>query len=149
VEEVTVSTDECKQVVRRYYEEVFTQRNLAALDELFTADFVGYSATLGTYSLTDMRREIAREHTDMPADEMIIEEQVADGDRVMTRCQYRWKHDQPVFGELPSGQWLVMEGIHLDRLLAKKIAERWEVKDFWGVVTRLGGKASFPDLPQS
>ncbi len=140
-----MSNDEHRRIVRRYYEEVFGQRNLATLDELFSPDFVGHSAAYGTYTIADIRRDIAREHETMPDDETIIEEQVAEGDRVVTRWRYRWKHDQSVFGEPPSGQWIDMEGVHIDRLAAGKIVERWEVKDFWGVVTRLGGKVDFSE----
>jgi predicted ester cyclase len=140
-----VPSEENKRLVRRYYEELFTQRNLAALEELFAPDFIGHSTSAGTYTLADMHRDIAQEHEDMPADATLIEEQIAEGDRVVTRWRYRWKHDQSVFGESPSGQWLTMDGVHIDRLAAGKILERWEVKDFWGVVTRLGGKVAFSD----
>jgi predicted ester cyclase len=136
------SNDDHKHVVRRYYEEVFARRNLAALDELFAPDFVGHSATFGTYTLADMRRDIAREYAGMPDDEITIEGQVAEGDRVVTRWRYRWKHDQTVFGETPSGRWIAREGIHSDRLAAGRIVERREIKDTWGVVTGLGGLCS-------
>ena len=138
-------TDENKRIVRRYYDEVFARRNLAVLDEIFAPDFVGHSASLGSYTLTDMRRDIGREHTDMPDDETIVDGQVVEGDRVVTRWRYRWKHDASVFGEPPTGGWLTMEGVHIDRLASGRIAERWEIKDFWGVMTQLGGKAAFPD----
>ncbi|HET8908066.1 MAG TPA: ester cyclase [Ktedonobacterales bacterium] len=137
------SNEEHKRTVRRYYQEVFARRNLAALDELFAPDFVGHSAAYGTYTLTDMHRDISREHEAMPDDETTIEEQVAEGDRVVTRWRYRWKHEQSLFGEPPSGQWIAMEGVHIDRLVSGKIVERWEVKDFWGIVTQLGGKVDF------
>ncbi|MDP9484295.1 MAG: ester cyclase [Actinomycetota bacterium] len=136
--------EDLKRVVRRYYDEVFTRRNIAALDELFAPGFVGHSATVGSYTLSDMRRDIAREHETMPEDEVVIKDQVAEGDRVVTRFSYRWKHDQSVFGEPPSGRWITMEGVQIDRLEAGKIAERWEIKDQWGVATQLGAKAEFP-----
>ena len=60
----------------------------------------------------------------------------------MSRWRYRWKHERSIFGEPPSGEWITMEGVHVDRLAAGKIVERWEVKDFWGVVTRLGGQGA-------
>lgn len=81
----------------------------------------------------------------MPADETINVEQVAEGDRVVTRFRYRWKHDTSVFGECPSGDWLTMEGVQIDRVVGGKIVERWEIKDFLGVITHLGGKVTFPD----
>jgi predicted ester cyclase len=136
--------EDLKRVARRYYDEVFGRRNIAALDELFAPDFVGHSATVGTYDLTDMRRDIGQEHETMPDDEVIIEDQVAQGDRVVTRYTYRWKHDQSMFGEQPSGRWITMEGVQIDRLEVGKIAERWEIKDQWSMATQLGGKVEFP-----
>ena len=133
-----------KRIVHRYYDEVLAERDLAALDKLFAPNFVGHSAAYGTYTLADMQRDIAREHESMPDDETIIEEQLAEGDLVMTRWRYRWKHDVPLFGERPTGQWLVMEGVQIDRVVGGRIAERWEVKDFWSVVTQLGGEVTFP-----
>lgn len=140
--------DENKRIVRRYYE-AFVGRDLAALDELFAPDFVGHSATYGDFTLAEMRQGIAREFADMPDDETIIVEQVAEGDRVVTRFRYRWKHDASVFGERPSGEWLTMEGVQIDRVVGGRIVERWELKDFWGVITHLGGKATIPDTPSS
>lgn len=140
--------NENKRVVRRYYE-AFARRDFAVLDELFAPDFVGHSAAYGNFTFADMRRGIAREFEAMPDDETIIKEQVAEGDRVVTRFSYRWKHDISLFGELPSSEWLTMEGVQIDRVAGGRIVERWEVKDFWGVITRLGGKAMFPDKAQS
>ena len=134
-----------KRIVRRYYDEVLGQRNLAALDELFAPDFVGHSASYGDFTLADMRAGIAREHQDIPSDETIIEDQVAASDRVVTRWRYRWRHETPLFGERPTNEWLEMHGIQIDRLSGGKIAERWEIKDFWGVVTHLVGKATIPN----
>lgn len=132
------------EIVRRYYDEVFTNRNAAALDELIAPVFVGHSAAFSAYTLADMKRDIAFEHEHMPEDETIIEEQIEDGDRVVTRWQYRWRHTMPLFGETPSGRWLTMDGVHIDRVADGKIVERWEIKDFWGVVQQLGGKIDFP-----
>jgi predicted ester cyclase len=136
-----------KRIVRRYFDEVFTDRNIAALDELFAPDFVGHSAGYGDFTLAEMRRDIAREHDHMPDDDTIVEDQIAEGDRVVTRWRYRWKHDRSVFGEAPTGAWLVMEGIHVDRIVEGRIVERWEIKDVWDVVRQLGGSVAFANEP--
>ncbi|HET9979361.1 MAG TPA: ester cyclase, partial [Ktedonobacterales bacterium] len=123
--EQTSGAEANKRIVRRYYDEVLGQRNFAALDELFAPDFVGHSASYGDFTLADMRAGIAREHQDMPSDETIIEDQVAEGDRVVTRWRYRWRHDTPLFGERPTGERLEMHGAQIDRLANGRIAERW------------------------
>ena len=141
--------EDLKRIVRRYYDEVFTRRDLAALDDLFAPDFVGHSVAIGDYTLDDIRRDAARAHESMPDDEISIEDQLAEGDRVMTRWRYGWKHDQSVFGEPPSGRWVTMEGVQIDRIEAGQIVERWEIKDHWGVATQLGGEVEFPHNPCS
>jgi predicted ester cyclase len=133
------------QVVRRYYEGVFGQRNLGVLDEVIAPDFVGHSAGYGDFTIADMRRDLAREFADMPHDETIVVDQLVTGNRVVTRWRYRWQHAVSLFGERPTGEWLEMEGVHIDRVAAGKIAERWEIKDLWGVVRRLGGTVTIAD----
>ena len=143
--EESAEAEENKRIVRRYYSDLLAGRSLAALDELFAPGFVGHSAAYGNFTLADIRAGIAREQQDMPDDETIIEDQVAEGDRVVTRWRYRWRHTTPLFGEQPTGEWLVMDGVQIDRLANGKIAERWEIKDFWSVITHLGGKVTIPE----
>jgi predicted ester cyclase len=138
-------SDNPGQVVLRYYRDIVGGHSLDALDEVLAQDFVGHSAGYGDFTIADMRRDIAREFEDMPDDETIVAEQLVAGDRVVTRWRYRWKHSVSLFGERPAGEWLEMEGVHIDRVAAGKIAERWEIKDLWGVVRRLGGTAIIPD----
>ena len=126
-----------KDVARRYYEEIFQRRNLDALDQIISPDFRGYSASFGEYTRNDMRRDIQRDHNNMPTDEIIIDEQVAEGDRVTTRWTYRWKHDASLFGEKPTHRWLSMEGVHIDQIADGMIVQRWEIKDFFGVAKQL------------
>lgn len=126
-----------KDVARRYYEEIFQRRNLDALDQIIAPDFRGYSASFGEYTRNDMRRDIQRDHNNMPTDEIVIDEQVAEGDRVTTRWTYRWKHDASLFGEKSTHRWLSMEGVHIDQIADGKIVQRWEIKDFFGVAKQL------------
>ena len=126
-----------KDVARRYYEEIFQRRNLDALDQVISPDFRGYSASFGEYTRNDRRRDTQRDHNNMPSDEIVIDEQVAEGDRVTTRWTYRWKHDASLFGEKPTHRWLSMEGVHIDQIADGKIVQRWEIKDFFGVAKQL------------
>ncbi|HEX3301708.1 MAG TPA: ester cyclase [Thermomicrobiales bacterium] len=132
-----MSEQDPKEIARRYYEEIFQQRNLDALDQIISPDFRGYSASFGEYTRKDMRRDIQRDHDNMPTDEIIIDEQIAEGDRVTTRWTYRWKHDASLFGEKPTHRWLSMEGVHIDQIADGRIVQRWEVKDFFGVAKQL------------
>ncbi|HEU0113663.1 MAG TPA: ester cyclase [Thermomicrobiales bacterium] len=137
-------TGEPAAIVRRYYDDVFAARNLDALADVIASDFVGHAAGYGDYSAADMRRDLAREFAATPDDQVVIDDQLVAGDRVVTRWRYRWRHIAPLFGERPTGEWLEMDGVHIDRIGDGKIVERWEIKDFWSVVHRLGGTVAMP-----
>jgi predicted ester cyclase len=117
-------SEDAKQVVQRYYEEIFGRKNISALDGIIAPDFVGHSAGHGPFSGEDMRRDIGREHDEMPEDETIIEEQIAYGNRVVTRWTYRWTHDVSLFGEEPTGEWLSIDGVHIDQVEDGMITRR-------------------------
>lgn len=139
-----MSGDEMKRLVRRYYEEVFDQRRLDVLDEVFAPDFIGHSGVVGAYTLDDVRRTVTLEQAETTEDQTVIEDQIAEGDRVVTRWTYRFQHATSFFGELPTSRRLTMDGVQIDRIVNGKIAERWEIKDTFGLIQSLGGEVSFP-----
>src|SRR5215467_770906 len=78
-----MSTEENKALIRRFYEEVFNQRNLVALDDFYAPDHilppglpVGPEGT---------RQAIATMLEGFPDLRISIEDMIAEGDNVVTR----------------------------------------------------------------
>jgi predicted ester cyclase len=137
-----------KAVVRSYYEEVFNQGNVAKLDEIFAPNFVGHAPS-GTYGLAEVRHSIAQEHATFPTSKVIVDDQIAEGEKVVTLWRYVWTHDRPAFGAPPTGKETTLQGVQFDRVVDGRIVERWEVKDLLGAFKQLGGKVVFPGASEA
>ncbi len=88
-------SEENKALVRRYFEEIWDKGNLELIDELFTTNFVRHGPTAtegevrgqeGFESLVSMYRSA------LPDLRIPIEDQIAEGDKVVTRLTLRGTH---------------------------------------------------------
>ena len=79
-----MSLEENKALVRRFVEEVQCQHNLAALDELFSPDFVDHSGMTNPPTLEGSRQFFSMMFAAFPDMRFIIRQQIAEGDKVLT-----------------------------------------------------------------
>jgi predicted ester cyclase len=81
-----MSTEDNKALIRRFYEEVFNQRNLAALDDFYAPDHVDHTLPPGLpVSPEGTRQAIATMLKGFPDLSITIEDLIAEGDKVVTR----------------------------------------------------------------
>jgi predicted ester cyclase len=79
-------TTENKALVRRWLEECYNKGNVAAADELVAPDYVNHSAPHGQMpGLEAEKQYIAMIRSAIPDFHLAIEDQIAEGDRVVTR----------------------------------------------------------------
>ena len=100
-----MSTETNKALVRRWVEEVVNQKDLAAIDELFSPDFIDYTNPPDwTPGREGHRQIIVLYHTAFPDFHYAIEHEVAEGDMVVVRGTYHLTHDRGVFWHCPDGK---------------------------------------------
>ncbi|MBI2942549.1 MAG: ester cyclase [Chloroflexi bacterium] len=120
---------------RRVFEEITTEGKLDAIDEVFAADFVG-SFGRGTEGV---KQTVTMFRTAFPDTRVTVEEQVAEGDKVVSRVTFRGTHEGPLFGNLPaSGKPVTITGIAIDRHAGGKIAERYLLLDQLSLLRQIG-----------
>ncbi|MDQ3929917.1 MAG: ester cyclase [Chloroflexota bacterium] len=73
-----------------------------------------------------------------PDHQSIVEDQVAEGDRVVTRTTFRGTHMADLQGIPPTGKQIAFSSIMIDRFENGLIAERWVVFDQFGMLQQLG-----------
>src|ERR687894_1534893 len=102
-----------KAIVRRFIEEVYNRGNLDVADELLAPNFVSRDALAGEEaSREDLKREIAEQAATSSDLRFSIEEQIAEGDKVVTRFIGSGTHDLAEFeGLAPSGTRITIENI--------------------------------------
>jgi steroid delta-isomerase-like uncharacterized protein len=67
----------------------------------------------------------------------VIEDQVAEGDRVVTRVTATGDHVGDYWGVAATGKTVSMEGIAIHRIADGKIAEHWGKSDLYGLLQRM------------
>jgi serine phosphatase RsbU (regulator of sigma subunit)/predicted ester cyclase len=122
-----MSAEENMALARRFME-ARVKRDLDAVDEMLAADFVNHNKLVpGQESdREDYLRGIAAFHAALSEGRLIIEDQVAGGDKVVTRFTVHAAHDRgELLGVAPTGKELTNRAIIIHRIVGGKIAEEW------------------------
>ena len=136
-----MSAEQNKAVARRMVEELFNHDgNLAAADELFSSEYVGHVAGLeDLHGAEAVKHFAATERQAIPDLKNTIEDQVAEGDKVVTRYRTQGTHtgEREAFGP-PTHNRIDITGMLIDRVAGGKIAQSWIVYDALGMMQQLG-----------
>ncbi len=127
-----------KALVWRYFIEVLNDRNLAAIEELFSPSFIDHPTDGGTASLQDFLTGLLADQTAFPDLEITILDQIADRDRVVTRCTAHGTHLGPYAGLLATAISVKVDSIHIFRIREDRICEHWGMVDRLGLLRQLG-----------
>jgi serine phosphatase RsbU (regulator of sigma subunit)/predicted ester cyclase len=123
-----MSAEENMALVRRYWEARVVKRDLDAVDEMLAPDFINHNKSVpGQESdREDYLRGIAAFHAALSPGRLIIEDQVAGGEKVVTRFVVHSLHDRgEIMGVAPSGREITNRVIVIHRIVEGKIAEEW------------------------
>jgi serine phosphatase RsbU (regulator of sigma subunit)/predicted ester cyclase len=115
-------------LVRRFMEARVVKRDLDAVDEMLAPHFVNQNKLVPGQEpdREAYMRGIAAFHAALSPGHLIIEDQVAGGDKVVTRFIVHATHDRgELMGVAPSGRELTNRAIVIHRIVGGKIAEEW------------------------
>src|SRR5918997_3501524 len=126
-----MSAEENKVVVRRLIEEVYNRGNLDIADELLAPDYVDHTWPPGKYAGREgLKRSVAKQLAASSDLHFSIEEQIAEGDKVVTWVIGSGTHDRERFmGLAPTGERMTMKHVFISRAVEGKIVEEWGVSD--------------------
>jgi steroid delta-isomerase-like uncharacterized protein len=135
-------SEENKAILRRVNEEVFTQGNLDLVGELLSPDYVLHDPGVpgGELRGTDRFKQqwVSMFRNAFPDLELSVEDQVAEGDKVVTRYTGRGTHQGELMGIPPTGNKAVVSGTITSRLSGGRIEEEWNNFDALGMMQQLG-----------
>ncbi len=138
-----------KAVVRRWIHEVWDNGNMAIFDEFGDPDYVYTAPGIGPLRgkaqlakfLQDFRPAIPDRHN-------TIDEQIAEGDTVVTRGTTRGTHKGMWNGLHPTGRPIEVPWIMITRFRGDKILEEYEVYDSLTMMEQMGAVKRI-DVPQA
>ena len=132
-------SDKNKAIVRRLFKEGFNQGNLDLIDELASPDFVDHSAPPGAPTTREAWKQGAvGMKAAFPDVHIHIEDEIAEGDRVVSRFTAHGTHQGEFMGIPATGKEIHVNGILIFRLADGKLVERWEQADTMGMMIQLG-----------
>jgi steroid delta-isomerase-like uncharacterized protein len=85
-----------------------------------------------------VRAVVAMFRSGMPDLRVIIEDMIAEGDKVATRYTLEGTHEGELFGVPPTGQRLSIKSISVERVSDGKIREHWRITDTLDMMQQLG-----------
>jgi predicted ester cyclase len=131
--------EENKALVRRWFAEL-DKRNFAIIDELIPVDYIDHNPPLP--GLPPGRAGVWQSslalHAAFPDAVHILDDLVADGDKVMTRLMVRATFTGEIFGLKPSGVMVEVRGIAVHRVANGQLVEHWAHMDMAGFMQQLG-----------
>jgi predicted ester cyclase len=118
-----MSVEENKTLIRRYFE-LFNQDWKAALKE-YIAD-------------EELAHHIQFFETVFPNYQLVAEDMVAEGDKVVVRTRMHGTHQGPLMNIAPTGKAVTMPFMIIYRVVNGKIIQHWLIADQMGLMQQLG-----------
>ena len=135
-------SEENKVKSRRLLEEAFGQGKLEVIDEVLRSDFVCYdpNSESGEISGADtIKGEIDYFRQAVPDLTYTVDDQVAEGDKVVSRYTATGTHQGEFFGVPGTGKRVEFTGIQIDRFdESGKMIEEWPEYDLLGAMRQIG-----------
>jgi steroid delta-isomerase-like uncharacterized protein len=134
-----MATEDNKALVRRFNEEVFNKKNLAAIDEFIAPNQVDHSLPPGLPRTREgTKQAIDITLTAFPDLNFTVEDMIAEGDKVVTMYTTRGTQQGAFGGIPPTGKHVAVPGIVIARVADGKIVEQWGLDDKLGMLQQLG-----------
>ena len=135
-----MSAENNKALVRRFYDDAWNKHNPAVVDEIYAADWVDTSPPIpGIPQTRDGLKQFMGEYLRAYPDARItIEDQLVEGDRVVTRWTGRGTQTGQLMELPPTGKKVAVPGVQIDRFSGGKIVESWTLFDQLGMLQQLG-----------
>jgi steroid delta-isomerase-like uncharacterized protein len=133
-------SEENKATSRSFYEQVFNQGNLLAADELLSRGAVDHNPPGPGFApgSEGVKQVVMMFRSAFPDLRLDIEDQIVEGDKVVSRITARGTHQGELLGVPPTGKMVTVGLVDILRLDGGKIVERWGQFDALGMLQQLG-----------
>jgi steroid delta-isomerase-like uncharacterized protein len=137
----TTSTDleANRALVRRFIDEVFVAGKAEAIDELVAPEFVSHMFGITEDGPNRLKAATERVHASLEHVEFLVEDLVAEGDRVAVRLLSSARPTGEFMG-VPdaAGKRYSIGEMHFFRIADGRVAEHWHHHDALGLMQQLG-----------
>jgi predicted ester cyclase len=135
-----MATEHNKRLVRRALEEVYAKGDLELADELIHPDFVDHEPAHPEHpnGPESVKQTVRSLHSAFGELRFEVEDEVAEGDKVVQRVTMSGRQSGPLMGREPTGKEFAVRHVYIWRIADGKIAEHWGSRDDLGLLGQLG-----------
>ena len=136
-----MTAEENKALARRELEEIFDAKgNIDAAEEIYAPNYISHqpAGDEDIHGVQAMKQFATGMREAFPDLEITIEEQIAEGDRVLTRFRTRGSHQGELWGIPPTGREVQITNMSLCRIEGGRMVEEWPAPDRLGMMQQLG-----------
>jgi steroid delta-isomerase-like uncharacterized protein len=135
-----MSAEENKALMVRFMQEVANLGNLAVTDELYAPTYINHRRLPpGVPANREGWKQLfAMYRTAFPDLHFTIEEQIGEGDTVLTRWTVTGTQRGEMMGMPPTGKQVAVGGMWISRIEGGQVVEEWGVSDELGMLQQLG-----------
>ena len=138
-----MSAEENKALLRRYIEEVWDRQNPAAVDEFLAPNYKRHRSPTTKPLTRDGQRELLTKfRAAFPGIQLIVEEIIAEGNRIAFRSTMRATHQGELFGIAPTGKQITVGLVDVIHIENGKFVKQWGGPDLLDLVQQLGAEIS-------
>ncbi len=133
-----MSLEENKAIARRYPEEVYNKKDIDVLDEIIDENIINHWWKPEINGLQIIKEYISKNLVAFPDVKFTVEDQIAEGDKVVTRVSFTATHKGEFRGIAPTGKKVKVTGVIIFKITNGKIAETWAEMDALSWMQQLG-----------
>ena len=134
-----MTTQQNKELVRRYYEEIVNAGNVDALSEFISPDYVEvHDNTRYPIGIEGAKAHIIGGRQTYTNLHLTIERQIAEGDWVVTQVIARGIHQGTWMGIKPTGKPVEFTCVNVDKVVGGRIVEHGGAANMLGPLLKIG-----------
>jgi predicted ester cyclase len=136
-----MSAEENKALVRRYFvaiDEACEAGNADIVDDFLAPEFVEHNPFPGVPPTREGWKQVFKEFVKGAPGYHVVDDLVAEGDKVAGRITAYGKHQGELFGIPATGKEIRVTGIAIWRIRGGRIVEHWHETDSLGLMQQLG-----------
>lgn len=119
--------------------EIWNTGDLSKYDEVYSADFINHDPSRpDAADFGSLKALIAELHNGMPDYQSMVEDTIAENDKVVVRWIGNGTHTGVLTGFPPTGKHVTWTGITIYRFEKGKIVEAWWNYDMLGALQQIG-----------
>jgi predicted ester cyclase len=129
-----------KRLARRALQEIYAKGDLELADDLVHSQFLDHEPAhperpTGPESVKQTVRSLQSTFGGLRFE---VEDEIAEGDKVVQRVVMSGRHTGPLIGREPTGKEFAVRHTYIWRIADDKIVEHWGSRDDLGLLAQLG-----------